>query len=167
MNEAMTYRLYAEALDLPPPTIAALLDLPLADFQQHAVVRHLFDTLDIERLKASLSQARTAFAHHLPPFYTWLREELGVSRVPESPSHLTNWVIAYLEGRLPRRTLIGTHLTLSSTQINASVPHLLAVCDHLEAGPIRHEWHKTLGALCLMLEVAARERERQRAVGPL
>lgn len=59
-------------------------------------------------------------------------------------------------------TLISTfnqQLDISPVQLETSIPLLVGVFTGVEDGQIKQEWQKAVAALCLVLLVAARERE--------
>jgi hypothetical protein len=84
---------FAKHLDLTTTEVESLLSLSLADFLAAPGVNQLLASLDVNFLRQTLPTAGTVLAKQLPPFYDWLKNELGVERVPDSPDHTTKWVL--------------------------------------------------------------------------
>jgi hypothetical protein len=99
-------------------------------------------------------------AERLPPFYDWLKNELGVNRVPDSPDHTTKWVIGFLNNQESLTRLVELHRPVPRPALERSISHLVAAFDGVEDDQARQEWQKAIAALCLVLVVAARNEER-------
>ncbi|WP_413199707.1 hypothetical protein [Nostoc piscinale] len=117
-------------------------------------------SLDIKLLKETLPTAGAVLAQELPPFYNWLKNELGVKRVPDSPDHATAWVIGFVNNQESLTHLVELHRPVPRPALEASVPRLIGLFDGVENPVVRKEWQKAIAALCLVLIVDAREQEK-------
>ena len=90
---------FAKHLNLTTIEVESLLSMSLADFLAAPGVKQLLATLDVNFLRETLPTAGAVLAKQLPPFYDWLKNELGVARVPDSPDHTTKWVVGFLDNR--------------------------------------------------------------------
>ncbi|MFM6152810.1 MAG: hypothetical protein ACKPE3_07380, partial [Sphaerospermopsis kisseleviana] len=91
-----TISTFTEHLDFSQSEIEAILSKPLSEVLNSQELKQELDSLDIQLLRDTLPTAGQVLAEHLPPFYNWLKNELGVKRVPDSPDHTTKWVINFL-----------------------------------------------------------------------
>ena len=151
---------FAQHLDLPQVQVETLLSKPLTECLNSPELKQQLDSLDINLLKETLPTAGAVLAKELPPFYNWLKNELGVKRVPDSPDHTTKWVIGFVNNQESLSNLVELHKPVPRLALEASVPRLVSLFDGIEDAHIRQEWQRALAALCLPLVVAARERER-------
>jgi hypothetical protein len=151
---------FAQHLDLSEIQIAALLSQPLNDCLNSPKLKQQLDSLDINLLKQTLPTAGSVLAEKLPPFYNWLKNELGVQRVPNSPDHTTKWVIGFLNKKESLTRLVELHHPVPRPALEASVPRLVSLFDNVEDAQARQQWQKAIAALCLPIIVDARERER-------
>jgi hypothetical protein len=149
----------SQSLDLPIPTLETLLELSLADLLDLPAVKQLVGSLDTALLKDTLPTAAQVLAQHLPPFYDWLKNELHLERVPSSPDHATQWVVGFLGNQESVENLVALHRSIPRPALERSIPRLVGLFDGVEPLPVRREWQKAIAALCLILAVAARERE--------
>ncbi|ALF51966.1 hypothetical protein ACX27_02405 [Nostoc piscinale CENA21] len=117
-------------------------------------------SLDINLLKETLPTAGAVLAQELPPFYNWLKNELGVKRVPDSPDHATAWVIGFVNNQESLTHLVELHRPVPRPALEASVPRLIGLFDGVVNTAVRKEWQKAIAALCLVLVVDAREQDR-------
>lgn len=151
---------FAQYLDLSPEASEELLSRPLAVLLGAPEVTQLLDSLDVALLKESLLIAGTVLAQHLPPFYEWLTNELGLQRVPDGPDHATAWVVGFLRNQTTLMHLVDLHRPIPRPALERSIPRLVGLFDQVEPLTIRQEWQKTVAALCLVLAAAARENEQ-------
>ena len=151
---------FAQHLDLPQVQVETLLSKPLTQCLNSPELKQQLDSLDTNLLKETLPTAGAVLAKELPPFYNWLKNELGVKRVPDSPDHTTKWVIGFVNNQESLSNLVELHKPVPRLALEASVPRLVSLFDGIEDAHIRQEWQRALAALCLPLVVAARERER-------
>ena len=150
---------FVKHLDLPQTELKALLSKPLAQCLNSPELKQQLDSLDINLLKETLPTAGAVLAKELPPFYNWLKNELGVKRVPDSPDHTTKWVIGFVNNEQSLNNLVELHKPVPRLALEASVPRLVSLFDGIEDAHVRQQWQKAIAALCLPLVVAARERD--------
>ena len=151
---------FAKHLDLPQAQLKALLSQPLTKCLNSPELKQQLDSLDINLLKETLPTAGAVLAKELPPFYNWLKNELGVKRVPDSPDHTTKWVIGFVNNEQSLSNLVELHKPVPRLALEASVPRLVSLFNGIEDAHIRQQWQKAIAALCLPLVVDARERDR-------
>jgi hypothetical protein len=147
---------FSEHLQLSAAEVESLLSLSLSDLLANSGVQQLLGSLDINLLRDTLPTAGTILAQQLPPFYDWLKNELGVARVPDSPDHTTKWVIGFLNDRESLTRLVELHRPVPQLALEKAVPRLVAAFAGVEELSIRQAWQTAIAALCLPLVVAAR-----------
>lgn len=136
-----------------------LLALRLEPLMQDPTVSQTLDSLDVPLLKQTLPTAGEVLSEHLPPFYDWLKYELGLQRVPEGPDHTTRWVIGFLKNEESIARLVELHRPVPRPALEAAIPRLVGLFDAVEDEAVQHAWKQAIAALCLVLAVAAREAE--------
>lgn len=151
---------FAQHLDLPQVQVETLLSKPLTQCLNSPELKQQLDSLDINLLKETLPTAGAVLAKELPPFYNWLKNELGVKRVPDSPDHTTKWVIGFVNNQESLSSLVALHKPVPRRALEAAVPRLVSLFNGVEDAYVRQEWQKAITALCLPLVVDAREREQ-------
>lgn len=151
---------FAQHLDLPQAQLKELLSKPLNKCLNSPELKQQLDSLDTNLLKETLPTAGAVLAKELPPFYNWLRNELGVKRVPDSPDHTTKWVINFVNNEQSLSSLVELHKPVPRLALEASVPRLVSLFNGVEDAHVRQQWQKAIAALCLPLVVDARERDR-------
>lgn len=151
---------FTQHLDLSETQLDALLSKPLTECLNSPEFKQELNGLDIKLLKQTLPTAGSVLAERLPPFYDWLKNELGVERVPDSPDHTTKWVIGFLNNQERLTRLVELHRPVPRPALEQSISRLVAAFDGVEDDQARQEWQKTIAALCLVLVVAAREDEQ-------
>ncbi len=151
---------FAQHLDLPQVQVETLLSKPLTQCLNSPELKQQLDSLDINLLKETLPTAGAVLAKELPPFYNWLKNELKVKRVPDSPDHTTKWVIGFVNNQESLSSLVALHKPVPRRALEASVPRLVSLFNGVEDAHVRQEWQKAIAALCLPLVVDAREREQ-------
>jgi hypothetical protein len=149
---------FTRYLHLSETDIESLLSLTLVDFLANSAVNQLLDSLNTDLLRETLPTAGTILAQQLPPFYEWLKNELGVARVPDSPDHTTKWVVGFLDNRESLTRLVELHKPVPQMAVERAIPRLVAAFAGVEDRLVRQEWQTAVAALCLPLVVAARER---------
>ena len=154
-------RTFSDHLDLATDTTEAFLSQSSASLMNSLELKQILNTLDINLLKDSLPTVGELLSRHLPPFYNWLKTELNVQRVPDSPDHTTKWVIGFLNNQDSVSRLIDLHRPISRVALEQAIPRLVSVFDHIEPVAVRQEWQRAIAALCLILTVAARENEQR------
>ena len=155
-----TFTTFAQNLDLSQTQLKVLLSKSLAECLKSPELQQELNRLDTNLLKETLPTAGTVLAKELPPFYNWLKNELGVKRVPDSPDHTTKWVINFVNHQESLTRLVELHRPVPRPALERSIPRLVATFDGVEAPQVRQEWQKAIALLCLPLVVAAREAEQ-------
>ena len=151
--------IFSQHLGLSTAELETLLSLSWQEFLNLPAVKELLESLDTQLLQETLPTAGGVLAERLPPFYDWLKNELGVKRVPDSPDHTTTWVIGFLNHQESLTRLVELHRPVPRPALERSVPRLVAAFDGVEEEKVRKEWQKAIAALCLVLVVAARNQE--------
>ncbi|OCQ91173.1 hypothetical protein BCD64_24480 [Nostoc sp. MBR 210] len=151
---------FAQHLNLSQAQLESILSKSLNEVLNLPELQQELAGLDINLLKETLPTAGAVLAQELPPFYNWLKNELGVKRVPDSPDHATAWVIGFLNNQESLTHLVELHRPVPRLALEASVPHLIGLFDGVENAAVRKEWQKAIAALCLVLVVDAREQEK-------
>ena len=150
---------FAQHLDLPQVQVETLLSKPLTECLNSPELKQQLNSLDTNLLKETLPTAGAVLAKELPPFYNWLKNELGVKRVPDSPDHTTKWVIGFVNNEQSLSNLVELHKPVPRLALETSVPRLVSLFDGIKDAHVRQQWQKAIAALCLPLVVAARERD--------
>lgn len=151
---------FAQNLDLATTDVEALLACNLSELLDSPAVQQKLASLDVELLKQTLPTAGQVLAQHLPPFYAWLKTELDVKRVPDSPDHTTRWVVNFLNNQESLTRLVELHQPVPRPAMERSIPRLVSLFDGVEEARVRQAWQTAVAALCLVLAVGARESER-------
>jgi hypothetical protein len=159
-----TLSTFTQHLDLPSTQLEALLSKSLSECLNSSELKQKLDSLDTNLLKKTLPTAGGVLAKELPPFYNWLKNELGVERIPDSPDHTTKWVIGFINNQESLTRLVELHRPVSRLALESAIPRLLAMFEGIQNPGIRHEWQKAIALLCLPLVVAAREAEKSQNV---
>lgn len=155
---------FTQYLNLSAAELEEVLSLSLTDLLNSVQIKDALNSLDVQTLRETLPTAASVLAERLPPFYNWLKNELGVQRVPDSPAHTTKWVIGFVNNQESLTRLVELHRPVPRPALERSVAPLVAAFDGVEDEQIRQKWQKAIAALCLPLVVAAREEERSRLV---
>ena len=151
---------FTQHLDLSNSQIEELLSKSLKECLDAPNFKQQLESLDVNLLKKTLPTAGKVLAERLPPFYNWLKNELGVKRVPDSPDHTTKWVINFVNNEESLTHLAELHRPVPRQALERSVDPLVAAFDGVEDERVRLEWQKTIAALCLIIIVDAREVEK-------
>ncbi|MBD2627305.1 hypothetical protein [Trichormus variabilis] len=151
---------FTQNLAFSAPEVEAILSTPLNEVLNSPQLKQELDSLDIKLLRETLPTAGAVLATHLPPFYNWLKNELGVQRVPDSPDHTTKWVVGFLNNQESINHLVELHRPVPHAALEQAVPRLVGLFDGVEDITVRKEWEKAVAALCLVLVVDAREQEK-------
>lgn len=150
---------FKQNLNICPQQLEAILKTSLGEFLNSRELQATLNSLDTNLLRATLPTAGQVLAEELPPFYHWLKHELGLKRVPDSPDHTTKWVINFLNNQESLMHLVELHRPVPRPALEAAVPRLVGLFSSVEDEPVKQEWQKAVTALCLVLVVAAREQE--------
>ncbi|WP_414752896.1 hypothetical protein [Anabaena sp. CCY 9910] len=151
---------FTQHLDVTSIELEVILSKSLYEVLNSPKLQQELNSLDIVVLKETLPTAGAVLAKELPPFYNWLKNELGVKRVPDSPDHTTKWVVGFVNNQESLTHLVELHRPVPRPALEASVPRLVGVFAGVEDEQIRQEWQKAVAALCLVLVVASREQDR-------
>ncbi|MDZ7996253.1 MAG: hypothetical protein RM022_002950 [Nostoc sp. EfeVER01] len=151
---------FAENLNFSETQLEEILSKPLTEVLNLPALQQELNSLDTNLLKETLPTAGGVLAKELPPFYNWLKNELGVKRVPDSPDHTTTWVIGFLHNQESLTHLVELHRPVPRPALEASIPRLIGMFEGVEDAQVRQEWQKAIAVLCLVLVVAAREQDR-------
>lgn len=156
---------FTQHLAFSQPELEALLSKPLTEILNSLELKQELESLDTPLLKETLPTAGAVLAKELPPFYHWLKHELGVKRVPDSPEHTTKWVIGFVNNQESLTRLVELHRPVPRLALEAAVPRLVGLFDGVEDVKVRLEWQKAIASLCLVLVVDAREQDRASVLG--
>ncbi|BAB72577.1 hypothetical protein ACN23B_03090 [Anabaena sp. FACHB-709] len=151
---------FTQHLDITSIQLEVILSKSLHEVLNSPKLQQELNSLDIVLLRETLPTAGAVLAKELPPFYNWLKNELGVKRVPDSPDHTTKWVVGFVNNQESLTHLVELHRPVPRPALEASVPPLVGVFAGVEDEQIRQEWQKAVAALCLVLVVAAREQDK-------
>ncbi len=150
---------FTQHLDISSTQLEVILSKPLYEFLNSPKLQQELNSLDINLLKETLPTAGAVLAKELPPFYNWLKNELAVERVPDSPDHTPKWVIGFVNNQESLTNLVDLHRPVPRAALEASVSRLVETFADVKDQRIRQEWQKAVAALCLVLVVAAREQD--------
>nr|WP_290227391.1 hypothetical protein [Trichocoleus desertorum] len=151
---------FAQNLNLAPADVEALLACNLSELLANPAVQQKLASLNVELLRQTLPTAGQVLAENLPPFYIWLKTELNVKRVPDSPDHATRWVVNFLNNEESLTRLVELHQPVPRPAMERSIPRLVSLFDDVEDTSVRQEWQTAIAALCLVLAVGAREADK-------
>ncbi|WP_414516258.1 hypothetical protein [Nostoc sp. PCC 9305] len=151
---------FAQNLNFSENQLEKIFSLPLTEILNLPELQQELNSLDTNLLKKTLPTVGGVLAKELPPFYNWLKNELGVKRVPDSPNHTTTWIIGFLHNQESLTHLVELHRPVPRLALEASIPRLIGIFEGVEDAQVRQEWQKAIAALCLVLVVAAREQDR-------
>jgi hypothetical protein len=151
---------FTQHLELSNSQVEELLSKSLKECLDAPNFKQQLESLDVSLLKQTLPTAGKVLAEKLPPFYNWLKNELGVKRVPDSSEHATKWVINFVNNQESLTRLVELHRPVPRQALERAVDPLVAAFDGIEDERVRQEWQKTLAALCLLILVDAREIEK-------
>lgn len=155
---------FTEHLNLSQTELEKMLSLRLQELLKTPDFKEKLDSLNIGLLQKTLPTAAAVLANELPPFYNWLKNELGLKRVPDSPDHTTKWVVNFLKQEESLTRLVELHRPVPRPALEASIPRLVGLFDGVEDAQVRQEWQQAIAALCLVLVVAAPEEAQSRLV---
>jgi hypothetical protein len=144
-------------LSLSAEAASTLLEHSLSHLLNLPDMSQLLNSLDTALLKDTLPTARIVLAQHLPAFYEWLKTELDIQHVPNSPDHTTKWVIGFLGNQESLERLVELHRPVPRAALERAIPRLIETFSQVEPIMVRQEWQRAIALLCLVLAVAARE----------
>jgi hypothetical protein len=148
---------FSEHLNFSDAEIESILATPLNDLLNSPAFNQELASLNVSLLRETLPTAGAVLAEHLPPFYDWLKNELGVKKVPDNPAHATTWVVGFLSNQKTINSLVQLHRPVPKMALGTAVPRLVSLFDGVEDVKVRQEWEKAVAALCLVLVVDKRQ----------
>jgi hypothetical protein len=151
------YDTFQTHLHLSPAETQDFLSMGLTKALASPSLQTTLKELNVPLLQQTLPTAGVLLAEHLPPFYTWLKEELGVNRVPDGPDHTTRWVVNFLQREESIAHLVELHRPVPSPALEAAIPRLVGLFETVPDAATRQAWQEAVAALCLVLAVAGRE----------
>lgn len=151
---------FAAHLPLSLDEIQTLLDLSLEELLANSTLQAELGQLNVPLLQETLPTAGAILATQLPPFYVWLKQELGLRRVPDGPDHTTRWVVRFLQNEESLIRLVELHRPVPLPALERSVPRLVSLFDGVEEATVREAWQRAIALLCLVLVTAARDEAR-------
>ncbi|MBD1901118.1 hypothetical protein NDI44_05440 [Trichocoleus sp. DQ-A3] len=151
---------FTQHLNLSTSEVETLLSFSLQDLLNSPAIQQKLDSLNIALLQQTLPIAKTVLEDKLPPFYDWLKNELKVQRVPDGPDHTTQWVVNFLKRQESLMRLVELHRPVPRLALERSTPRLVGLFEAVEDAQVRQEWQTAIAALCLVLAVDARDRDR-------
>jgi hypothetical protein len=151
---------FTQHLSLPNLEAERLLSLNLEKLLSENVVKTLLQNLNVSLLQQTLPTAATVLSEKLPPFYSWLKQELGVKRVPDGPDHTTRWVVNFLNNQESLTRLVDLHRSIPSSSLKSATPRLVSLFASVVDPEVRQEWQRAIALLCLLIIVGVREGER-------
>ncbi|HYW18838.1 MAG TPA: hypothetical protein VE956_05885 [Nodularia sp. (in: cyanobacteria)] len=157
---SMLISTFTQYLDISQIQLEAMFTTSLIELLNSPELQAKLNSLDTNLLRETLPTAGAVLAKELPPFYHWLKNELGVKRVPDSPDHTTKWVIDFVNNQESLTHLVELHRPVPLLALEAAVPRLVGVFAGVEDEQIKQEWQKAVAALCLVLVVGSREQDR-------
>src|SRR5689334_22577102 len=90
---------FTQHLDISSTQLEVILTKSLHEFLNSPELQQKLQSLNINFLQATLPTAGAVLAKELPLFYEWLKNELAVQQVPDSPNHATTWVVNFLNNQ--------------------------------------------------------------------
>lgn len=151
---------FAQHLALPNLEVEKLLSLNLDGLLNESTVQTSLQSLNVNLLQQTLPTAATVLSEKLPPFYSWLKQELGVKRVPDGPDHTTRWVVNFLNNQESLTRLVDLHRSIPSSSLKSATPRLISLFASVADPEVRQEWQRAIALLCLVIIVGVREGER-------
>jgi hypothetical protein len=106
MNQTATVDTFTQHLNLSESTVETLLNLNATELPKEEAFQTELGTLNLDLLRETLPTAKSVLENQLPAFYVWLKQELPIKRVPDSPNHTTTWAEGFY--RWPLRFFLAT-----------------------------------------------------------
>lgn len=160
MNQQATVDTFTEHLNLDVATVEDLLTLNATELPQKEAFQTELGTLDLGLLRETLPTAKSTLENQLPAFYTWLKNELHIKRVPDNPNHTTTWVASFLNNQESIQHLVELHRPVPPVALEQAIPRLVSLFNQVEDDKIRQQWQSAVALLCLVLAADAREQLR-------
>lgn len=157
MNQEATINTFTTHLNLDAPTVQNLLSLSATELPKEKAFQTELGNLNLSLLRETLPTAKSVLENQLPAFYTWLKNELNIKRVPDSPNHTTTWVANFLNNQESIQHLVELHRPVPPVALEQAVPRLVSLFNQVEDKQIRQQWQSAVALLCLVLVADARE----------
>jgi hypothetical protein len=161
MNQQATVDTFTQHLNLSAPKVEELLTLSATELPQQEEFQTELGSLDISFLRETLPTAKSVLENQLPAFYTWLKQELQIKRVPDSPDHTTTWVANFLNNQESIQHLVELHRPVPPVALEQAIPRLVSLFNNVNDTQIRQQWQSAVALLCVVLAADAREQLRQ------
>jgi len=160
MNPQATVDTFTQHLNLSESTVENLLTLNASELPKQDEFQTELGTLDLSLLRETLPTAKSVLENQLPAFYTWLKQELQIKRVPDNPNHTTTWVANFLNNQESIQHLVELHRPVPPVALEQAIPRLVSLFNKVEETQIRQQWQSAVALLCLVLAADAREQLR-------
>jgi len=161
MNQQATVDIFTENLNLSRAKVEELLTLSAIELPKKEEFQNELSTLDLSLLRETLPTAKSVLENQLPAFYTWLKQELKIKRVPDSPNHTTTWVANFLNNQESIEHLVALHRPVPPVALEQAIPRLVSLFEKVEDSHIRQQWQSAVALLCLVLAADARQQLQQ------
>ncbi len=160
MNQTATVDTFTQHLNLSESTVETLLNLNATELPKEEAFQTELGTLNLDLLRETLPTAKSVLENQLPAFYVWLKQELPIKRVPDSPNHTTTWVANFLNNQESIQHLVELHRPVPPVALEKAIPRLVSLFNQVEDTQIRQQWQSAVALLCLVLAADAREQLR-------
>ncbi len=160
MNPQATVDTFTQHLNLSESTVENLLTLNASELTKQDEFQTELGTLDLSLLRETLPTAKSVLENQLPAFYTWLKQELQIKRVPDNPNHTTTWVANFLNNQESIDHLVELHRPVPPVALEQAIPRLVSLFNKVDDTPTRQQWQSAVALLCLVLAADAREQLR-------
>ena len=163
MNQTATVDTFTQHLNLSESTVENLLTLNARALPKQDEFQTELGTLNLDLLRETLPTAKSVLENQLPAFYTWLKQELKIKRVPDNPNHTTTWVANFLKNEESIEHLVELHRPVPPVALEQAIPRLVSLFNQVEDQQIRQQWQSAVALLCLVLAADAREQLRAKS----
>jgi hypothetical protein len=163
MNQQSTIDTFTQHLNLSESTVETLLTLNATELPKQDEFQTELGTLNLDLLRETLPTAKSVLENQLPAFYTWLKQELKIKRVPDTPNHTTTWVANFLKNEESIEHLVELHRPVPPVALEQAIPRLVSLFNKVEDQQIRQQWQSAVALLCLVLAADAREQLRAKS----
>jgi hypothetical protein len=160
MNQQATVDTFTEHLNLSESRVETLLTLNASELPKQDEFQTELGNLNLSLLRETLPTAKSVLENQLPAFYVWLKQELQIKRVPDSPNHTTTWVANFLNNQESIQHLVELHRPVPPLALEQAIPRLVSLFNQVDDMQIRQQWQSAVALLCLVLAADAREQLR-------
>lgn len=159
-NKQATVEIFNQHLNLSTPKIEELLTISPSELVEQEAFQTELNNLNVSLLRETLPTAKSVLENQLPAFYKWLKQELDIKRVPDSPNHTTTWVANFLNNQESIQHLVKLHRPVPPVSLELAIPRLVSLFNQVEDDQTRQHWQSAVALLCLVLAADAREQLR-------